>query len=202
LPLNPGSLACTDGTASRQKIAGIKTRVNRLIYFRGSLISLLDFKAFEDQVGGIHGLEVQRITFWADIRQVVCLELVSAFRAAHKRRNLRQLQCGAFDEGTLLFNDFKTELHVLGAVAGKRVEADFDELDTLGALRGSLFFNRVNDGADEMDFVHKMSFKSATASCAGQCAKAEHRLVEHGSFWWGERLSRRSSAKADPREPD
>jgi hypothetical protein len=27
-------------------------------------------------------------------------------------------------------------------------------------------------------------------------------VVVNFSFWWGERLSRRSLAKADPREPD
>jgi len=35
-----------------------------------------------------------------------------------------------------------------------------------------LLFNRVNDGADEMDFMHKMFCKSATGSRAGQCTKA------------------------------
>jgi hypothetical protein len=112
---------------------------------------------------------------------------MSAFRAAHERRNLRQLERRVLHELAFLSDDLKTELHVLGAVAGERVETDFDEFDAFGALRGGLFLNRINDGADEMDFVHKMFFKSATASCAGQCAKAGHRLAKHGSTWWDER---------------
>src|SRR5208282_5101785 len=123
-------------------------------------ISLLDLEAFEDHVGGVHCLEVQRIAFGANIRQVVRLELVRAFRTLHERRNLRERERGAFDKGALFFHNLKTELHMFGAVAGKRIETDFDKVDAPGPLRGSLFFNRVNDGPDEMDFVHKLSFKS------------------------------------------
>ena len=102
---------------------------------------------------------------------MVRLELVPAFRATHERRHLRQREGGILDQLALPFYDFKTELHVLGAVAREWVETDFDEFDAFGALRGGLLFNCVNDGADEVDFVHKMSLKSATGSRAGQCTK-------------------------------
>src|SRR5208282_6419249 len=96
-------------------------------------ISLLDLEAFKDHVGGVHCLEVQRIALGADVRQMVRLELVPAFRTAHERRNLRQRERGTVDEGALLLDDLKTELHMLGAVAGERVESDFDGFDAFGA---------------------------------------------------------------------
>jgi hypothetical protein len=82
------------------------------------------------------------------------------------------------EEGALFLDDLKTELHVLGAVAGERVETDFNELDAFGALRGGLFFNGVNNGADEMDFVHKMSFKSLPPHHAS--VNARRRMVGGG----------------------
>src|SRR5208282_4256359 len=96
-------------------------------------ISLLDLEPFKDHVGGVHSLEMQRIAYGANVRQVVRLELMPAFRAPHERRNLRQRERGVFDEGTLLLDDLKTELHMLGAVAGERVESDFDGFDAFGA---------------------------------------------------------------------
>jgi len=86
---------------------------------------------------------------------MVRLELVPAFCAPHERRDLRQRERGVLEQPALLSDDFKTELHVLAAVAGERIETDFYGFDALRALRGGLFFNGINDGADEMDFVHK-----------------------------------------------
>src|SRR5208282_714454 len=145
-------------------------------------ISLLDLEAFEDHVGGVHCLEVQRIAFGANIRQVVRLELVRAFRTLHERRNLRERERGAFDKGALFFHNLKTELHMFGAVAGKRIETDFDKVDAPGPLRGSLFFNSVNDGLDEMDFVHKLSFKSLPPGHLPVNARRRNRPVKSLPF--------------------
>jgi len=85
---------------------------------------------------------------------MMAMELVIAFFTAEQRFDFIQLQFGVFHERAVLFYDVKTEPDVVAAVAGKRVAADFDKRDAFGFLRDSLFFNGLDDGLDEMNFVH------------------------------------------------
>lgn len=85
----------------------------------------------------------------------MAMELMAALVAPQRRLHLGELERGVLDERDFLFDDVEAEPHMVAAVAGERVETDFDGFDAFGALRGGLFLNGVNDGADKMDFVHK-----------------------------------------------
>src|ERR1035437_8462778 len=162
-PARPSSVARrkTNGRKPTTCTAPRTHALSRVRSGTADFISLLDLVALEDHVGRFHGLEVQRIALGADVRQVVCLELMAAFRATHERRDLGQSKRRVFEQAAVFLHQVETELHVIAAVAGERVETDLDELDAPGVLRGGLFLNGVNDGADEMDFVHRIWTKVA-----------------------------------------
>lgn len=113
----------------------------------------LDLEAFEHHVRGINRLDFQGTALGADIGQMMAVKLIATL-APQQRLQFVQSQPRIFDKRTALLDDVKAEPDVVSTVARKGIKTDFHPFYPIGFLRGGLFFNRINDGADKVDFVH------------------------------------------------
>ena len=121
-------------------------------------IVFLNLEPFQNHVGGIYGLHIHRAAIGADVRQVMTMKLVAALITIEQRLNFVKLQNRIFHQLAVLFHNVEAELHMIGTMARESIEADSDPLHAFGPLRGGLLFHCVNDGANEMNFVHNRYF--------------------------------------------
>jgi hypothetical protein len=86
---------------------------------------------------------------------MMAMKFMTALIAQQCRLDLGELERGVLDERDFFFDDIEAELHVVAAMAGQGVETDFDRFHAFGLLLNRFFFNGFQNGADEMNFVHK-----------------------------------------------
>lgn len=84
------------------------------------------------------------------------MEFVSALITEQQRFQFIEFQLRALHKWVALLDDVEAESNMIDAVAGECVEANFQPLHALRLLRSGLFFHRVNDGLNQMNFVHKL----------------------------------------------
>lgn len=112
-------------------------------------------KTFEHHVRGIQGFHVHGAAFRADLGEMVAVKAIAAV-TKQEGFNFIEFQPGMLNERMLNFYDVETETDVIGAVAGKGIEANFYRFDPARFFRGGFFFDGVHNCADEGNFVHRL----------------------------------------------